>query len=82
MIERKSWDEFRETGLLLFVNEFLHIFGWCLVVEVHDSGTKNVYPARTNFRGFGEESQTRAYAKISKYMEKEYGNTKDRKGES
>lgn len=69
MITRKTWDDFRETGLFLLVNQFLHIFGWTLVVEVTEDGkVTECYPARTKFRGFGEESISAAYQKISKYM--------------
>lgn len=28
MIKRKSWEKFRESGLLWFVNRSLHLFGW------------------------------------------------------
>jgi hypothetical protein len=74
MIEKKSWQEFRETGLLLLVNQFLHIFGWALVVDVEkDEEGKFVrvnscYPARTGFRGFSAKSTSEAYEKISRYM--------------
>ena len=75
MVTKKSWDEFRETGLMLIINQFLHIFGWAIVVEMYDdkegdkAGTvKTAYPARVKFRGFGTESTSKAYEKISKYM--------------
>ena len=28
MVVKKSWSQFRETGLVVFINSFLHIFGW------------------------------------------------------
>lgn len=34
--------EFRESGLLLFVNTFLHIFGWVIVIEMDDDGNECV----------------------------------------
>jgi len=68
-IEEKDWEEFRGTGLLLFVNQFLHIFGWCLVFEYDDKDTLfKVFPAKTKYRGFSGQSQTEAYARLSKYM--------------
>lgn len=67
-LTEKTWTDFRNTGLLTFVNTFLHIFGWAIVVEVDDDGNERVYPARTIFRGFSEKSQTSAYTKLSKYM--------------
>ena len=69
MVTRKTWNEFRETGLFLLVNQFLHIFGWTLVVEIAEDGeVTECYPARTKFRGFGEKSISAAYQKVSKYM--------------
>ena len=35
--EERSLDEFRATGLMVFANQFLHIFGWTLVVETCDT---------------------------------------------
>ena len=63
----KSWDEFRKTGLFLLTNQFLHIFGWALTCE-RNNGHERVYPARVRYRGFAEDSQTRAYEKVQKYM--------------
>lgn len=75
MIDKKTWQEFRDTGLLLIINQFLHIFGWAIVVDYKeydkniDSGiVKEVYPARVKFRGFDEKSTEESYIKISKYM--------------
>ena len=69
MIEAKTWEEFRETGLLLLVNQFLHIFGWAIVVDVDENdNVTSCYPARVRFRGFSNESTLNAYVKISQYM--------------
>lgn len=67
-IEKKTWKEFKDTGLLLFVNHFLHIFGWCIVIEANNDEIVNVYPARTKFRGFSETSTTKAYVALSEFM--------------
>lgn len=74
VIERKSWEEFRTTGLLHFVNHFLHIFGWSIVAEIEPDTNKviNVYPARVVFRGFDEKSTEKAYIALSEYMNKEH----------
>jgi len=70
MIEKRSIDEFREAGLLLLTNQFLHIFGWALVVEVDDDGNvTKFYPAHCKFRGFDSDSTSRAYKKITKHLE-------------
>ena len=65
---RADVGEFQDTGLVLFVNEFLHIFGWTLVVEIDDYGGKTLYPAKTKFRGFPEGSVSRAYDKLGAYI--------------
>ncbi len=69
--KKKTWKEFRESGLLLFVNTFLHIFGWVIVIEIDDDGNERVYPARTSWRGFPEDSMTRAYQKLTKAMQED-----------
>lgn len=73
MIEqRKDWEnawlEFRETGLFLFINSFLHIFGYVIVMEMEEGKVLRVYPAKTSFRGFSEENTEKAYNQIEKYM--------------
>lgn len=68
MITKKSWKEFRETGLLWFINSILHLFGWAIVVEMDDDKLIDVYPARVTFRGFDEASNTKGYTKISRYL--------------
>lgn len=68
MVDKKEWSEFRSTGLVLIVNQFLHIFGWALVFEIENDEIKNVYPARVKFRGFKGEAVEESYQKVSKYM--------------
>ena len=69
MIKKKSWQEFRESGLLFTTNQFLHIFGYALVYSFDDNGEiEEVYPSRVKFRGFGDKQIEEGYQKISKYM--------------
>lgn len=68
MVERISWDEFRETGLLLFVNSFLHIFGLSIVVEIQDGAVVNAYPARCRFRGFDTGTVEKAHGQLAEYI--------------
>lgn len=69
MVEKKTWKEFRESGLLWWINMILHTFGWAIVVEVNDEGNiTKAYPARVKFRGFGEEDNTEGYIKVSEYI--------------
>ena len=70
MTEKKSWDEFRESGFLWWINMILHTFGWEIVCEYDHQNEKiaDVYPARVKFRGFNEDSNSRGYERVSKYM--------------
>jgi hypothetical protein len=69
MIRRKTWQEFRNTGLLWFVNMILHTFGWVIVFDMDENREIiEVYPARTIFRGFAESINTEGYVKVSQYM--------------
>ena len=70
MVKKKSWEEFQKTGLILIINQILHIFGWAIVYEQdeHSKVITDVYPARVKFRGFGEKSVDTAYKKLSAYM--------------
>jgi hypothetical protein len=75
-VEKSSWDEFRKTGLFMFVNTILHAFGWAIVVEIeYDKEKKEeigsvtaCYPARVKYRGFGEEDQTEMHERIAEYL--------------
>ena len=67
MIKKKSWKEFRDSGLLLLVNQFLHVFGWSIVFEWSEDVEKepdDVYVARVKFRGFTERSRNRVPDKV------------------
>lgn len=68
--KKNKWKEFKDSGLLWFINSILHVFGWAIKYET-DSDTKeilSVYPDRVKFRGFPEESNTKGYINLSKYM--------------
>jgi hypothetical protein len=67
-VREMSWDAFRATGLLTFINGFLHIFGWAICVEYKDGTFIRAYPMRTPWRGFKEDTWTTAYGKIADYM--------------
>lgn len=70
VVTRKTWDDFRNNGLLFYINVILHFIGWAIVVEV-DTDTKlvtNCYPARVKYRGFDEQSQTEEHIKVADYL--------------
>ena len=68
MISKKSWEEFRNSGLLWWINMILHTFGWAIVVKMEEDKVVDVYPARVMYRGFGEKNNTEGYIKVSKYI--------------
>lgn len=71
MLEERSIKEFREAGLLLLTNQFLHIFGWALTVEIDDDGNvTKFYPAHCKFRGFDNDRTSKAYAQITNHLKK------------
>lgn len=68
MVTRKTWEEFRDTGLLIIINQILHIFGWAIVFEFDGDKLIGIYPARVKFRGFSSESVSKGYLLVSKYL--------------
>ena len=68
MIRKKSWEEFRSTGLVLFINQILHVFGWCIVFNIIDGKVVDCFPARTRFRGFSNQDVSESYGQITSYL--------------
>ena len=70
-VTKKSWEQFRETGLLWFVNRVLHLFGWAIVVNIDIESNKvlDVYPARVLFRGFDHGIEEQGFKNIYKYLQ-------------
>lgn len=62
--------EFRNTGLPVFVNQILHIFGYAIGFEIDEKTheVKRMFPMRVKFRGFSEDSITNNYKKLAEYM--------------
>jgi hypothetical protein len=66
---RRSWEEFRETGLLYFINSFLHIFGWEITAYIDGEGkTVECCPTQTDFREINIDSAKLSYKKLARYM--------------
>ena len=69
MVEEKTWEEFRKTGLLWWINRILHTFGWAIAIVVEKDGTvSRCYPARVKYRGFKIEDEEKGFLAVSKYM--------------
>lgn len=63
-----NWKEFKNSGLLWFVNSILHVFGWNIVLEMENGKVLKAYPQRTKYRGFSEKSNTKGYINLSQYI--------------
>ncbi|MDM1074395.1 hypothetical protein HX001_18100 [Empedobacter brevis] len=69
MIQKKQWSEFYNTGLLLIINQILQVFGWSIVIEFDETKEiKEVYPVRSKFRGFDNNSVRENHIKITEYL--------------
>lgn len=68
MVERKTWKDFKDSGLLWFLNSILHMFGWAIVFVTRGNEVLDVYPARVKFRGFAEKNNSEGYIKVTEYL--------------
>ena len=69
MVNERTWEEFRSSGMLWFINTILHAFGWAIVCSYDENGDlKSAFPTRVKFRGFSEDINTEGYKKVAKYM--------------
>ncbi|HFD2052110.1 TPA: hypothetical protein ACF2DE_002841 [Clostridium perfringens] len=69
MINKKDWKEFKDSGLLWWINTLLHTLGWAIVFEYDEKGNMTeVYPARVKFRGFDERTNESGYKNIGKFI--------------
>lgn len=65
----KKWEQFKDTGLLWWINMILHTFGWAIIYKYdNDNNIIEVYPSRVKFRGFEEKTNEEGYIKISKFI--------------
>lgn len=67
----KTWQEFKDSGLLWFVNTILHTFGWAIVIYEDEGGIQEIYPARTKYRGFPQFVNEKGYIAITEYLKQE-----------
>jgi len=64
-----SLEEFRNTGLPLYINQILHIFGYAVGFDVDEDGkATRMFPMRCRFRGFSPDIIQRNYKKLNQYM--------------
>jgi hypothetical protein len=71
-IDRRPWSEFRDSGLLWWVNRGLHLFGWALVYAWEDGSGEGepdiVYPARVPYKGFGREQEEAGFERLEAHL--------------
>ena len=73
MIDKISWQEFKDSGMLWWINMILHTFGLAIVLDMEDGEIKDIYPARVKFRGIREKNNIEGYIKVSEYINKNAG---------
>jgi len=72
-VTEKSWENFRKTGMLWFVNRVLHVFGWAIALEMDEKNKNKViraFPARVKYRGFDYKTEDKGFKNISNFMAK------------
>lgn len=73
MIESKTWEEFRDSKLLWWINRLLHTFGWVIVYDIDENGSiSSVYPAKTSYRGFSEKSDEEGFSGFAEFLTNEF----------
>lgn len=72
-VKRSTWQQFRECGMLWWINMILHTFGWSIVLALDGDIVKDAYPARVKFRGFSTKNNTEGYIKVNQYMKENAG---------
>lgn len=69
MVDKRDWNEFRDSGMLWFVNTILHAFGWAICLDINDGGkVSEVFPARVKFRGFEGDINDMGYRNVARYL--------------
>ncbi len=68
----KKWEEFRDAGLLWWVNRALHLFGWSIVITIEEkTGTVlSAYPAMVSHRGFNREAEENGFVRLTEHLAK------------
>lgn len=69
-IIKRTWTEFRDSGMLWWCNRILHIFGWAIVFNVDDVTGEilSVEPNRTVWRGFTPELEANGFERVTAWM--------------
>ena len=69
LFDEKTWEDFREAGMLWAVNEMLeHLFGWCIVYDYQSNSELRVVPCKTSVIGFDEKAEKEGREKLIRYL--------------
>lgn len=71
-LEKRTWNDFRNAGMVWFINRILHVFGWAIVYELRHGSEDilDVYPCRCRFRGFHKEDEERGFREVTNFVKK------------
>lgn len=69
-LREATWQEFKESGLLWWVNRGLHLFGWALVYESPEESDTilRMYPARCSYRGFPGDVDDTGFRDVTRHL--------------
>ncbi len=66
MIEKRTWEEFIETGFIWWINMILHTFGWEITIELDEKGNvTDAYPSKVTRPWFEGENKSIRCIKVS-----------------
>ena len=69
-MQKMTWNEFQDSGLLWWTNRILHTFGIAIVFEQEKGGAiSTVYPARVKCRGFDLDTEGDGFEKVADYLQ-------------
>ena len=78
MISPISWEEFKDSGALWWINRQLQLFGMSIAYEYDEKGNiVKVYPIKNKFRGFSPDIETKNFKKLTKYLEENINTIKE-----
>lgn len=67
-VQIRTWEEFKDSQLLWWVNRSLHLFGWAIALKQNEDGKLEAFPAKVKFRGFSLEREDEGFIKLTNYL--------------
>lgn len=63
----EAWANFRNTGLLWFINRMLHVWGIAIEYEMDGDRVISVRPELVDYLGFDRETEVSGFLKLRGY---------------